>query len=289
MRQVIIYPGEDGYWVAECPSSPGCINSGEYGKRPSISNISKKMNLLFFILLVCTFMVACPNSKEPRRSVETNNTTKVTNRVENQKTIKTEDVSQKGNDISAFMPNDWHLLEKVQGEPELVEGDLNNDGIKDIAAVIEGKSTKEEAAPRAIIIALGNKDKSYTLSTKAEKAILRADEGGLWGDPFEKISIDRGSILISFYGGSNWRWFSSYRFRFQDNDWYLIGATRGSYFTGTTTRENADETDYNLLTGDFVQKKANEQGELVKTKGNRGKKMLVKLEEFDAQREDIQF
>lgn len=28
MRQVIIYPGEDGYWVAECPSLPGCISQG---------------------------------------------------------------------------------------------------------------------------------------------------------------------------------------------------------------------------------------------------------------------
>ena len=26
MRQVIIYPGEDGYWVAECPSLQGCIS-----------------------------------------------------------------------------------------------------------------------------------------------------------------------------------------------------------------------------------------------------------------------
>jgi len=29
MRQVIIYPGEDGYWVAECPSLPGCISQGK--------------------------------------------------------------------------------------------------------------------------------------------------------------------------------------------------------------------------------------------------------------------
>lgn len=28
MRQVIIYPGEDQYWVAECPSLPGCISQG---------------------------------------------------------------------------------------------------------------------------------------------------------------------------------------------------------------------------------------------------------------------
>lgn len=29
MRQVLIYPGEDGYWVAECPSLPGCVSQGE--------------------------------------------------------------------------------------------------------------------------------------------------------------------------------------------------------------------------------------------------------------------
>jgi predicted RNase H-like HicB family nuclease len=28
MRQVIIYPGEDGYYVAECPSLPGCASQG---------------------------------------------------------------------------------------------------------------------------------------------------------------------------------------------------------------------------------------------------------------------
>ena len=29
MRQVILYPGETGYWVAECPSLPGCISHSE--------------------------------------------------------------------------------------------------------------------------------------------------------------------------------------------------------------------------------------------------------------------
>ncbi|MBF6613067.1 MAG: type II toxin-antitoxin system HicB family antitoxin [Chloroflexi bacterium] len=38
MRQVIIYPGEDGYWVAECPSLPGCISQG-VSKEEAIGNI----------------------------------------------------------------------------------------------------------------------------------------------------------------------------------------------------------------------------------------------------------
>jgi len=28
MRQVFLYPGEDGFWVAKCPSLPGCISQG---------------------------------------------------------------------------------------------------------------------------------------------------------------------------------------------------------------------------------------------------------------------
>ena len=38
MRQVIVYPGEDGFWVAECPSLPGCVSQGE-SREQAISNI----------------------------------------------------------------------------------------------------------------------------------------------------------------------------------------------------------------------------------------------------------
>jgi predicted RNase H-like HicB family nuclease len=38
MRQVLIYPGDDGYWVAECPSLPGCISQGKT-KEEAIANI----------------------------------------------------------------------------------------------------------------------------------------------------------------------------------------------------------------------------------------------------------
>ena len=40
MRQVIIYPGEDGYWVAECPSLPGCISQGRT-KAEALTNIKE--------------------------------------------------------------------------------------------------------------------------------------------------------------------------------------------------------------------------------------------------------
>ena len=38
MRQVILHPGEDSYWVAECPSLAGCISQGET-REAAIANI----------------------------------------------------------------------------------------------------------------------------------------------------------------------------------------------------------------------------------------------------------
>lgn len=38
MRQVIIYAGEDGFWVAECPSLPGCVSQGE-SREQAVLNI----------------------------------------------------------------------------------------------------------------------------------------------------------------------------------------------------------------------------------------------------------
>ncbi|MFZ2603671.1 MAG: type II toxin-antitoxin system HicB family antitoxin [Candidatus Omnitrophota bacterium] len=40
MREVIIYRGEDNYWITECPSLPGCISQGKT-KEEAIINIKE--------------------------------------------------------------------------------------------------------------------------------------------------------------------------------------------------------------------------------------------------------
>jgi predicted RNase H-like HicB family nuclease len=44
MKQIIIYPGEDGYWVAECPGLPGCISQGKT-KEEATANIKEAIEL----------------------------------------------------------------------------------------------------------------------------------------------------------------------------------------------------------------------------------------------------
>jgi len=49
MRQVIIYPGEDGYFVAECTSLPGCISQGRT-KEEAIENIKEAIEAYLAVL-----------------------------------------------------------------------------------------------------------------------------------------------------------------------------------------------------------------------------------------------
>ena len=49
MRQVLIYPGEDGFWVAECPSLPGCISQGQT-RTEAVENIREAINRYIEVL-----------------------------------------------------------------------------------------------------------------------------------------------------------------------------------------------------------------------------------------------
>ena len=49
MRQVLLYHGEDGYWVIECPSLPGCISQGKT-KKEALNNIKEAIELYIEVL-----------------------------------------------------------------------------------------------------------------------------------------------------------------------------------------------------------------------------------------------
>lgn len=44
MRHVLLYPGADGYWIAECPSLPGCLSQGKT-KEEAIANIQEAIEI----------------------------------------------------------------------------------------------------------------------------------------------------------------------------------------------------------------------------------------------------
>lgn len=44
MRQVVLYPGEDGFWIAECPSLAGCISQGE-SRQGAIASVKEAIEV----------------------------------------------------------------------------------------------------------------------------------------------------------------------------------------------------------------------------------------------------
>jgi hypothetical protein len=270
----------------------------------------KRLLLLVVLFLYLLGAVGCMNKSEtnnskvdkptstPTKTLAKNKPTSVPTKIVNadMKDGAQSETTDKNNnafkDISSFIPNGWHILEKNDGKLASAEGDLNQDGIMDKAVVIEGEDKPTESeyfgSPRSLLIAFKNKDNTYSLSIKADNAIMLRDQGGVFGDPLQDIKIERGSILLEFYGGSSSRWYMYYRFRYQNNGWYLIGATRGSYLSTITTMDNADEEDYNLLTGDYIIKKF-EDGKIKSTKGNRGKRQLLNLKDFVPGIDESQF
>lgn len=40
MRQVVLYAGQDGYWIVDCPSLPGCQSQGRT-REEAIHNIKE--------------------------------------------------------------------------------------------------------------------------------------------------------------------------------------------------------------------------------------------------------
>jgi predicted RNase H-like HicB family nuclease len=49
MRQAVVFKGEDGYWVAECLSLPGCVSQGQT-REEAVSQMRDAIRLYIAVL-----------------------------------------------------------------------------------------------------------------------------------------------------------------------------------------------------------------------------------------------
>lgn len=122
------------------------------------------------------------------------------------------------------------------------EGDLDGDGVKEKVIVFDTNREMAQGHERELRIYL-DKDGLWSLSHTAIGPVLGSEAGGTMGDPFEKVSIAGGSIIVYHFGGSVERWSYTHEFKLIDDEWQLAIATL-VYFT------NCDFTEtytYNLI------------------------------------------
>jgi hypothetical protein len=164
-------------------------------------------------------------------------------------------VPESADAAAKFVPRGWRL------EPEtLKEADLNGDGRPDAAFVISngGDANDSTVVKHVLVLALRGGDGKLHVSVVNDAAVLDGDEGGVFGDPFQGLSVARGVVAIQHYGGSRDRWSFTHKYRFQNGEWELIGLEVGS--TDTLDLEHYDDQDINLSTGLVNAKKRGRDG-----------------------------
>lgn len=123
-------------------------------------------------------------------------------------------------------------------------GDLDGDGTID-AIVVTEREIAENEHPRTLSVFLLDDAGNWTRAAKSDKAVLAREDGGMLGDPFQGVSIEKRRFTISHYGGSSWRWSNDVTFAWsrRDRTWQLVEVdSRSFHASDPATEERKRET-----------------------------------------------
>lgn len=122
---------------------------------------------------------------------------------------------------AAFISKGYELL-------DYETGDLNGDGRKDVVLVLKraGEDTLDMDDPnnaRPLLLLTRQSNNKLTLAARNDELIMCRQCGGIFGDPYEGITVGKNMLTINFYGGSAWRWGMEYQFRYNatTKNWML--------------------------------------------------------------------
>ena len=184
----------------------------------------------FVISLLLLFSFGCkdiPKEKTQQNTQKKRSTAK-DEKLE-QKNIQKED----NKDLEYLIPEGARTIDSVFGK-------LKNG--KEIAVfVLDSKNDENEEEDRTLLI-LEKTVSGYRQMAINKELILCKSCGGIFGDPYNGVTLKGNVLSISNYGGSAWRWSENYTFRYQNSDWQLIGATYQSYWTNAPCTEDQDVT-----------------------------------------------
>ncbi len=98
-----------------------------------------------------------------------------------------------------------HVIPRGFGVLAEKTGDLDKDGIPEKVIVYNTTDTTDEGITRKLYI-LKYVDSKWIGWKQSANAVLKSQQGGMMGDPFEGIEVKNGLLIVSVAGGSSWKW-----------------------------------------------------------------------------------
>ncbi len=123
------------------------------------------------------------------------------------------------------------------------KGDLDKDGIAELVVVFNTPKKGEFGTERQLWI-YKQKGADWKVWHKSIGPVLSSKHGGMMGDPFVSVKIIHGCIEVYHFGGDAEKWQYTHLYRYQHNNWYLIGVT-----IINSSCSKVENYDYNLSTG----------------------------------------
>jgi hypothetical protein len=159
----------------------------------------------------------------------------------------------------------------------MVKADINSDGLKDIIEV------KDIDGRYVLSISIGDSNGVYKNILNSSKALYQEEDGGVMGNPFDKIVASKGEFSISFWGGSAFRWGSIYRFQWQNKDknWRLVNL-QSDFYHSISSESTNKKVDY--IKGVVVVKE--EMGDTKTSLNYKFSKKPIWIDKFDIKSDD---
>ena len=155
--------------------------------------------------------------------------------------------------IAALTPPEEASPDKALSERDVYypgTEDLEPDEMRVVALGTGMPNARPKQAAACWLVELGNGDKF--LFDIGDGSVER-----LFGLQIPTAFLDKvfiGHLHGDHFGGSRWKWNYTHRYRFQNNDWQLIGAT----INYGTPCDYSFTFDYNLSTGNIIYEKDTE-------------------------------
>ena len=135
--------------------------------------------------------------------------------------------------------------ENYKSKAEII-GDLDKDGIPEKVVVYDIINPENEnSSINRDLIVYKKESGKWKIWKSSKNAVKNSLEGGMMGDPFEGVEIVKGVLVIYHSGGSSVKWSNTDKYRFQHNQFELIGFKE---FSGRSCNEWFG-FDYNISTG----------------------------------------